>query len=61
MEVALLYKDNLNAGYGSQSRSLIQDMVDKCRMFDGEFTLLWHNSSFTTSQERDLFEFALDA
>ena len=38
-----------------KSLSLIQKLAETCKMFNGDFTLLWHNSSFLTVKDRELY------
>ena len=41
--------------------NLIKGFKDSCRHFNGNFTLLWHNSRFETLDNRDLYQQLLGA
>ena len=38
-----------------KSLSLIQKLAQTCKMFNGDFTLLWHNSSLVSGKDRELY------
>jgi len=38
-----------------KSLSLIQKLAETCKMFNGDFTLLWHNSSLISRKDRELY------
>lgn len=48
-------------GAGSAQRALdeIALLCERCRLFEGEFTLLWHNSRLTSKRERELYRTAV--
>ncbi|MDH5676755.1 MAG: hypothetical protein OEZ06_31850 [Myxococcales bacterium] len=43
-----------------QALTKIAKLAHTCRRFEGQFTLLWHNSSLSTRRERRTYEAALD-
>ena len=53
MDVALLDRMKLTHS-GALTR--LQLLRDRCRVFEGNFTLLWHNSRLKTQQDRWLYE-----
>jgi hypothetical protein len=58
MDVALLDRERLT---GEAALERLAELKRHCRRFDGDFTLLWHNSRFVNGGERSLYEAALDA
>jgi peptidoglycan/xylan/chitin deacetylase (PgdA/CDA1 family) len=38
-----------------QARREIDRLKDRCKLFDGDFTLLWHNSRLVDERERELY------
>ncbi len=55
METVLLNAKYMNLGTGSQTLDRVNGIIQKCRAVSGSFTLLWHNSSLNTYEERDLY------
>jgi len=60
MDATVLSKSYM-ALRGSAARDEMVKLKDRCRAVGGSFTLLWHNSSLTTCEERRLYEDMLDA
>jgi hypothetical protein len=58
MDTALLEHAKLGSGEALEE---IARLKRRCRLFDGEFTLLWHNTRARSPRERRLFEASLDA
>jgi hypothetical protein len=58
MDTALLQHAKLGSGEALEE---ITRLKRRCRLFDGEFTLLWHNTRARSPRERRLFEASLDA
>lgn len=58
MDTALLGHAKLGS---SAALAQIAHLKQRCRLFGGEFTLLWHNTRARSPRERRLFEAALDA
>jgi hypothetical protein len=44
----------------AQAHAVIGDLRERCRLFDGDFTLLWHNSRLVNTLEVELYERLLD-
>lgn len=45
----------MNLGNGERAFGLIAKLKDRCRMFGGDFTVLWHNSRLTQPEDWDLY------
>lgn len=56
MEKALFHDHPLADRQGLETLRLLRD---RCRLFDGNFTLLWHNSRLATRRERELYTSAI--
>lgn len=55
MECSVIAPRYLGCGYGPASLTLFQRLKQRCQAVGGQFTLLWHNSHFTTAEDRDLY------
>ena len=44
----------------AEALQVVEDFVEQCRRFGGQFTLLWHNDSLLNTGERQLYEQILD-
>jgi hypothetical protein len=55
MECSVIAPRYLGLGYGPASLTLFQRLKQRCQAVGGQFTLLWHNSHFTTAAERELY------
>ena len=54
MEVSLSAQYT-NLGYSHEALGVIKYYLDSCKKFDGDFVLLWHNSSFETHTQREVY------
>jgi len=54
MEVSMLGGQYMALSH-EKSLSLIQKLAETCKMFNGDFTLLWHNSSLISRKDRELY------
>jgi hypothetical protein len=45
----------MDLSYESAAKKIV-DLSKKCRLFDGEFILLWHNCALITKQSRHWYE-----
>jgi hypothetical protein len=52
MEVALLDRLGLSPGQVTERAAVLRE---RCRMFDGDFTLLWHNSRLQTRSDAETY------
>ena len=57
MESSVIASPYLGLGYGPASLALFQRLKLRCQAVCGEFTLLWHNSHFTTGEDRELYRY----
>ncbi len=56
MEVSVMDGQYLNLGTSNAALNLMDDLRQKVRKFNGDFTLLWHNSSLLTAQDCSLYK-----
>lgn len=54
MEVSVLGRDYMNLAPEEAEREILK-LKNRCRLFDGEFTLLWHNNMLVDERDRDLY------
>ena len=52
MECSVIDPSYLGMGYTEASLSLFLRLKDQCKLVDGQFTLLWHNSHLTNTVDR---------
>jgi hypothetical protein len=55
MENAVIDEGNMALGHGERALAAMQHYKQICRRFDGDFTLLWHNSSFTGEADQAMY------
>jgi hypothetical protein len=60
MECTVIASRYMGLGYGESAYELILKLKDRCRKYNGGFSLLWHNSHFSNTEDRALYEAALD-
>jgi hypothetical protein len=51
----------MNLGTGEKALDVLQTLKDRCRMFNGNFTLLWHNNRLVADDEVALYKTLLEA
>jgi len=56
MECSVIAPRYLGLGYGPASLALFHRINKRCQAVGGQFTLLWHNSHFTTAADRELYQ-----
>jgi hypothetical protein len=56
MECTIIAKRYMGLGHGFEAENKFLELKDKCRKVKGCFTLLWHNSHFTNSEDKTLYE-----
>lgn len=56
MECTVIDKRYLGLGYTNESFQIFADLKNKCKIVEGNFTLLWHNNRLFSSQEREMYE-----
>lgn len=59
MECTVMAPRYMGLGTGDAAHAKFSQLKDACCAVDGCFTLLWHNSQFETTAERDLYEAVL--
>lgn len=55
MECTVIDERYMGLGAGEEAFALIRSIKDTCRSFNGDFTVLWHNTRFIDPQERELY------
>lgn len=56
MECTIIDSRYMNLGYTDEAMDKMLDLKEKCKKVGGVFTLLWHNSHFTTPKDFELYE-----
>jgi hypothetical protein len=55
MENAVIDEPNMGLGHGAEALEAMQRYKQICGRFDGDFTLLWHNSSFAGADDQMMY------
>jgi hypothetical protein len=55
MENAVIDECNMGLGHGERALKAMLSFKQICRRFEGDFTLLWHNSSFTGEADQAIY------
>jgi len=55
MENAVIDDPNMGLGHGERALAAMRRYKQACVRFDGDFTLLWHNSSFAGDSDRAMY------
>jgi hypothetical protein len=55
MENAVIDEPNMGLGHGERALAAMRRYKQACARFDGNFTLLWHNSSFTGEDDQAMY------
>jgi len=61
MDCSVMDPRYLGYGTGPQALETIQKIKEECRRYNGDFSLLWHNTRVIRRPERSLYLNALDA
>ncbi len=56
MESTIIEPTYLGLGTGERAAQLLQDLKQTCSVVGGTFTLLWHNSNLTRTDEQKLYQ-----
>lgn len=56
MESSVIFKSYMNYGYTDKALEFMLNLKSKCKNSHGMFTLLWHNSHFTSSEDKKFYE-----
>tara|TARA_B100001250_G_scaffold413746_1_gene448922 strand:+ start:2285 stop:3664 length:1380 start_codon:yes stop_codon:yes gene_type:complete len=52
-----IFNDNI---YNEKKLNKIQNLINTCKIYDGSFTILWHNSYFSNKKSKKYYENILD-
>ena len=55
MECSVIANYYMNLGYGEAALAQFKKIKDACRIVEGNFTLLWHNTLLETNEQRQLY------
>lgn len=55
MENAVIDDSNMGLGHGEAAFAAMEHYKGLCNQFDGDFTLLWHNSSLTNEMDKSIY------
>lgn len=56
MECSIIDKKYMGLGLSKKAFSKVQELKNKCYEYNGNFTILWHNSYFMTNEHKIFFE-----
>jgi len=56
MESSIISKQYMGLGYSEISLEKMLGLYERCRQFDGQFTLLWHNSHFSNPEDESFYK-----
>jgi len=56
MECSLIDDSYMGLGYSEEALETMKELKQKCFKYDGNFSLLWHNSHFKTKEDKKMFE-----
>ena len=60
MECSVIDERYMGLGAGDEALAVFLGLKDRCRVYGGDFTLLWHNSRLVDDDERRLYCAVLD-
>lgn len=55
MESSVIDEGHMGLGHGAEAFATMQHYKRICRDFDGDFTFLWHNSSFSVAADQAMY------
>ncbi len=61
MECSVIDDSYMGLGYSKEALQVIKDLKQKCFKYNGNFSLLWHNSHFKTEDDKKMFEEIVNA
>uniref|UniRef100_UPI00404788E0 polysaccharide deacetylase family protein n=1 Tax=Aliarcobacter sp. TaxID=2321116 RepID=UPI00404788E0 len=61
MECTIIDNMYMGLGYSEEALQVMKDLKQKCFKYNGNFSLLWHNSHFKTRDDRKMFEEVVNA
>lgn len=56
MECTIINNMYMGLGYSQEALKVMKDLKQKCFKYNGNFSLLWHNSHFKTKDDKKMFE-----
>ena len=56
MECSVIDERYMGLGYGDEALKVMKDLKEKCYRYNGNFSLLWHNSHFVNFEDRVMFK-----
>ncbi len=56
MDGSIIENRYMNLGTGRDAQSALNTLKNRCRLFNGDFILLWHNNRFVNNEEVWLYE-----
>lgn len=61
MEGSIISAGYMNLGYTDKAKQTFLDLKNKSLKYEGNFSLLWHNSHLLSKRDRDLFEIVINS
>jgi peptidoglycan/xylan/chitin deacetylase (PgdA/CDA1 family) len=61
MECTIIDDMYMGLGYSEEALQVMKDLKQKCFKYNGNFSLLWHNSHFKTREDKKMFEDIVNA
>jgi hypothetical protein len=55
MEDSVIDGVYMGMGYTKEAFEYMQTLKQRCHQFDGNFTLLWHNSNFLSIKDEEFY------
>lgn len=56
MECSVIDSSYMGLGETDRALNFMQTLKDRCRQFDGQFSLLWHNCGFMTKERKNIYK-----
>jgi hypothetical protein len=61
MECTIIDNMYMGLGYGEEALQVVKKLKQKCFKYNGNFSLLWHNSHLKTREDKKMFEEIINA
>ncbi|MCT7506073.1 polysaccharide deacetylase family protein [Aliarcobacter cryaerophilus] len=61
MECTIIDDMYMGLGYSEEALQVMKELKQKCFKYNGNFSLLWHNSHFKTREDKKMFEDIVNA
>jgi hypothetical protein len=61
MECSVIDDSYMGLGYSEEALHVMKELKQKCFKYNGNFSLLWHNSHFKTEDDKKMFEEIVNA